>query len=211
VQALSFHPAGEYVLVGTKHPTLRLYNVETQQCYVSPVPADQHRASLAAVNYSDSGRLFVTGSKDGDVKIWDGISNRCIETFQRAHDGAEICSACFTRNSKYVLTSGRDSIVKLWELSTNRCLIAYTGAGATGAQDYPIQACFNHNEDYVMLPDEKSGSLCSWDSRNADRKRLLALGHTSATRCFAHSPTAPAFVTGSDDHRARFWYKKVIS
>lgn len=41
-----------------------------------------------------------------------------------------------------------DSIVKLWELSTNRCLIAYTGAGATGAQEYPIQAWFNHNEDY---------------------------------------------------------------
>lgn len=27
-----------------------------------------------------------------------------------------------------------------------------------------------------MLPDEKSGSLCSWDSRNSDRNRLLALG-----------------------------------
>lgn len=44
--------------------------------------------------------MFVTGSKDGDVKVWDGISNRCVETFQRAHDGAEICSACFTRNGK---------------------------------------------------------------------------------------------------------------
>lgn len=82
-----------------------------------------------------------------------------------------------------------DSVVKLWELSTNRCLIAYTGAGATGAQDFPVPALFNHNEDYgirykfnnnmevlVLLPDEKSGTLCSWDSRNSDRKRLLNLG-----------------------------------
>lgn len=29
----------------------------------------------------------------------------------------------------------------------------------------------------VMFPDEQSGSLCSWDSRNTDRKRLLALGN----------------------------------
>lgn len=41
-----------------------------------------------------------------------------------------------------------DSVLKLWELSTNRCLIAYTGAGATGAQEFPIHAAFNHNEDY---------------------------------------------------------------
>ena len=44
-----------------------------------------------------------------------------------------------------------DSVVKLWELSTNRCLIAYTGAGATGAQEFPIKASFNHNEDYGLI------------------------------------------------------------
>ncbi|OZC11185.1 WD domain, G-beta repeat protein [Onchocerca flexuosa] len=215
IRALSFHPAGEFLLVATTHPTLRLYNIETQQCYVCSVPTDQHRDTIMDVNYSENARLYVTGSKDGDVKVWDGISNRCIETFQRAHDGAKICSATFTRNGKYILTSGLDSIVKLWELSTNRCLIAYTGAGATGMQEYPIQASFNHNEDYglfvsVLFPDEKSGSLCSWDARNSDRKRLLALGHTAATRTFRHSPTMPAFITGSDDFRARFWYKKQV-
>ncbi|CAI4231021.1 unnamed protein product [Auanema sp. JU1783] len=208
VRAISFHPGGEYLLVSTEHPTLRLYNVETAQCFVSANAADQHRDIVLDVNYSDNARLFVTGSKDGDVKIWDGISNRCIETFARAHDAAAICSARFTRNGKYILTSGMDSIVKLWELSTNRCLIAYTGAGATGIQDFPVHAAFNHNEDYVLFPDEKSGSMCSWDARNSDRKRLLALGHTAAARAFVHSPTMPAFVTGSDDFRARFWYKK---
>jgi len=205
IHALSFHPSGEYILTATNHPTLRLYNVETQQCFVSPMPRDQHTGSIMDVHYSYDARMFVTASQDGDVKIWDGISNRCVETFQRAHDGAEISSARFTKNGKYVLTSGMDSTCKLWELSTNRCLIGYTGAGSTGKQEFSIQATFNHNEDYVLYPDERSGSLCSWDSRTGDRKRLLALGHTAATRIFVHSPTMPAFVTGSDDFRARFW------
>lgn len=38
--------------------------------------------------------------------------------------------------------------MKLWELSTNRLLMQYTGAGATGGQEFPIGATFNHNEDY---------------------------------------------------------------
>ncbi|CAB3404735.1 unnamed protein product [Caenorhabditis bovis] len=208
IRALSCHPGGEFLLVATDHPTLRLYNIETAQAFVCSHPDDQHRETVNDVHYSDNARLYVTASKDGDVKVWDGISGRCVETFKRAHDGSSICSAKFTKNGKYILTSGMDSIVKLWELSTNRCLIAYTGAGATGVQDHIISASFNHNEDYVLFPDEKSGSLCSWDARNSDRKRLLALGHTASTRTFVHSPTMPAFVTGSDDYRARFWYRK---
>lgn len=208
ISAVSFHPSGEFFLCGTRHPTLRLYNADTQQCFVSSIPKDQHSDSITDVSYAENGRLFVTGSRDGNVKVWDGISNRCIETFTRAHDGAPICSARFTRNGKYILTVGMDSVPKLWELSINRCLIAYTGAGATGAREFPMQACFNHTEDYVMLPDEKSGSLCSWDARNSDRERLLALGHTAPTRTFVHSPTMPMFVTGSDDHRIRFWFRR---
>ncbi len=120
------------------------------------------------MNYAENGRLYVTASADGDVKIWDGVSNRCIETFQRAHDGFDVSSAVFTRNGKvrenvfsvclnydghtmdiqYVLSAGKDSWVKLWELAANRCLIAYTGAGATGAQEYRLPAGFNHTEDY---------------------------------------------------------------
>lgn len=55
---------------------------------------------LNQVNYADSGSLYVTASKDGDVKLWDGVSNRCVNTFSRAHEGAEICSAKFTKNGK---------------------------------------------------------------------------------------------------------------
>src|SRR5699024_4955187 len=97
-------------------------------------------------------------------------------------------------------------MVKLWELSMSRCLIAYTGAGGSSKQMHRAQACFNHTEDYVMLPDEKSTSLCTWDSRNAERQQLLSLGHNNAVRHFVHSNTAAAFLSCSDDYRARFWY-----
>jgi cleavage stimulation factor subunit 1 len=145
---------------------------------------------------------------DGCIKIWDGVSSQCIATFPAAHDGNEVCSVSFTRNAKYVLSSGKDSLVKLWELSTSRCLIAYTGAGTTGKQEHVAQAVFNHTEDYVMFPDEATTSLCCWDSRNATRKQLLSLGHNGIVRFLVHSPTSPAFLSCSDDFRARFWFRR---
>ncbi|XP_051489337.1 cleavage stimulation factor subunit 1 isoform X3 [Apus apus] len=241
LRSISFHPSGDFILVGTQHPTLRLYDINTFQCFVSCNPQDQHTDAICSVNYNASANMYVTGSKDGCIKLWDGVSNRCITTFEKAHDGAEVCSAIFSKNSKYILSSGKDSVAKLWEISTGRTLVKYTenrtcfgavvltigllqkrtlvshgnilktataGAGLSGRQVHRTQAVFNHTEDYVLLPDERTISLCCWDSRTAERRNLLSLGHNSIVRCIVHSPTNPGFMTCSDDYRARFWYRR---
>ncbi|THD22419.1 Cleavage stimulation factor subunit [Fasciola hepatica] len=211
IRTLHFHPSGNFLLVGTQHKTLRLYDVQTCRCYVSAVPEDQHQSAVNMVRWSPNGNAYVTAGMDGSFKIWDGVSCRCVNTFEAAHDGAPVCSVMFSRNGKYILSSGKDSAVKLWELATGRCLITYTGAGTTGHQTHRSMAVFNHTEDYVLFPDEATKSLCCWDSRNADRQRLLALNHNGPIRCFVHSPTTAAFMSCSDDNRARFWYKRPIS
>lgn len=208
VRCLSFHPSGDFMVVGTDHHVLRVYDIATSQCFVSAIPSQQHRAGVVCVKYAQTAKLFASGSLDGAIKLWDGVSGRCVNTFSAAHDGAEVCSVAFSKNGKYLLSSGKDSLVKLWELSTSRCLIAYTGAGTTGKQEHSTQAVFNHTEDYVLFPDEATTSLCSWNSRNASRLHLMSLGHNGPVRYIIHSPTHPAFLTCSDDYRARFWFRR---
>lgn len=211
IRCMSFHPTGDFLVVGTNHPVIRIYDANTGQCYVCSVPKHQHTAAITAVKFAGSAKYFASSSRDGTIKLWDGVSNRCINTFTEAHDGAEVCSVLFTRNGKYILSSGKDSQVKLWELSTSRCLIAYTGAGTTGKQEHRAQAVLNHTEDYVMFPDEATTSLCAWNSRNAARRQLLSLGHNGPVRYIVHSPHSAAFLTCSDDFRARFWYKRLVT
>lgn len=211
VRCLSFHPSGDVIAVGTDHHLLRVYDVNTGQCFVSAIPAQHHNAGINCVKYAATGKLYATGSVDGSIKIWDGISGRCINTFADAHNGQEIYSVSFSRNGKYLLSSGKDSLVKLWELSTSRALIAYTGAGSTGKQEHSTQAVFNHTEDFVLFPDEATTSLCAWNSRNASRCHLMSLGHNGPVRFLTHSPVAPAFLTCSDDFRARFWVRRTAA
>jgi len=171
--------------------------------------ATNHKGEITAIAWSSDGKLYVSGSTDGSIKVWDGVSGKCVNTCASAHDGNEIGSVMFTRNNKYILSSGKDSMVKLWELSTNRSLIAYTGAGATGKPEFLAQATFNHTEEFVMYPDEATVSLCVWDARSASRQTLLSLGHNGPIRCICHSPVSAGFLTCSDDYRARFWYRRM--
>ncbi|KAK2551246.1 Cleavage stimulation factor subunit 1 [Acropora cervicornis] len=155
---------------------VRLYDTNTGQCFVSANPREYHTGPINMVMYSPTANLFASCSKDGAIKIWDGVSNKCIQTFPQAHNGAEVYSICFSQNSKYVVSSGNDSLVFLWELST------------------------------VFVADESNNSIACWDTRTTEKLKTLSSGHNNHIRCLAHSPTGAAFVSCSDDYRARFWY-----
>lgn len=127
-------------------------------------------------------------------------------------------SACkYTRVNKQALGAGleEDSVGTVLERRGGlplhpqaNMLICVAGAGLSGRQVHRTQAVFNHTEDYILLPDERTISLCCWDSRTAERRNLLSLGHNNIVRCIVHSPTNPGFMTCSDDFRARFWYRR---
>ncbi|KAL4127278.1 hypothetical protein QTP88_011456 [Uroleucon formosanum] len=204
ITCITFHPLGDFIVMGTNSPVIRLYDINTVQCFVCSVPSHQHTGPVTSIKYEPGARYFVSSSQDGSIKLWDGVSNKCVNTFEKAHDGSQVCSVTFSRNGKYILSSGKDSLVKLWELSTSRCLIVYTGAGTTGKQQHRTKALFNHTEEYIMFPDEATTTLCAWNSRNAFRQQLLSLGHNGPIRSIVHSLNSAAFLTCSDDFRVRF-------
>lgn len=210
ITSMSVHPTGDYLLAGSENAAVRVIDLATCCCFVSSRPSDHHTKPVTSVKYSSDARMFASSSKDGDVKVWDGVSGRCVQTISRCHDGSEVCSVSFSRNGKYLLTSAMDSVVRLWELSTGRCLIAYTGAGTIATQTASTNSMFNHTEDFVLFPDEATTSLCSWESRTGQRKNLLSLGHNGPIRFMVHSSCTPAFITCSDDFRARFWYRRNV-
>lgn len=100
MRCLTFHPTGDYLAVGTDHNVLRVYDINTTQCFASAIPSQHHTSSITCVKYAPNAKMYATGSLDGSIKLWDAISGRCINTFDKAHEGAEVCSVVFSRNGK---------------------------------------------------------------------------------------------------------------
>ncbi|KQK13141.1 hypothetical protein BRADI_1g08294v3 [Brachypodium distachyon] len=135
VRSICFHPSGDYILAGTDHPVAHLYDVNTFTCYLSSNPQDSS-AAINQVRYSGTGSLYVTASKDGSLRIWDGASAECVRPIVGAHASAEATSAIFTKDerlsstkvrslyyqlmNKMWLSSGMHLLLKSWQ----DCLLA---------------------------------------------------------------------------------------
>ena len=103
VRCMSFHPSGDYLVVGTNQPVIRLYDINTAQCYVCSFPSHYHMGGITSIKYSFDGKIYCSGSRDGSIKLWDGVSSKCVGTISQAHEGAQISSVTFSRSGKVSL------------------------------------------------------------------------------------------------------------
>eukprot|EP00753_Platysulcus_tardus_P021374 PLAT8883.1.p1 GENE.PLAT8883.1~~PLAT8883.1.p1 ORF type:complete len:513 (+),score=196.84 PLAT8883.1:167-1540(+) len=207
LRTLAWHPGGDYVAVGGEHAMIRLYNLQTQGCYVAPEVHEYHLSAVNSLRYSADGRLLASASADGSIKLWDGISNACVRTIALAHGGAEVSSVVFSRSMAYLLSCGRDSSVRLWDVASGKLILAY---GNHVQVRYRMQVAFSFNEDYVVTGEDSSYGLAVWDAATGAESELLR-GHAAPPRWVEASPARDCFVSASEDRTARFWVPSASS
>ncbi|KAF7727069.1 cleavage stimulation factor, 3' pre-RNA, subunit 1 [Apophysomyces ossiformis] len=201
VNSICFHPSGDYILAGTQDPAIRVYDVKTLLCYTNSNTTEMHRGPITQIRYSHTGRLFASASADGNVRIWDSVSSRCVKLLEKVHSGAAVSSVRMTRDEKYILTSGLDSVVRLWDISSGKQVMEYVGHEQ---RTQLLQPTFSYNEDYVLIGDEASTDVICWDTQTGVLLKKIS-GQNNLVRCVAASPVDNGILTCSDDYRARYF------
>ncbi len=199
VSSVEFHPLGGHMLVGTSHPAVHLYDVATFKCYLSASPLDHHTAPVTGVRWAPSGKAYASCGGDA-VKLWDGVSGRCVKTLGAAHLGAPVYSLLFTPSGEQLLTCGGDSCVRLWDVGTGQQVRAYEGA----QQTMRTNCAFSADGKFVLCSDEATGEVVAWDVATADEVARVA-AHGGAVRWLAVS-TAGVVVSLGSDGSLRAWH-----
>ncbi|WVZ18994.1 hypothetical protein V8G54_006316 [Vigna mungo] len=249
VRSVSFHPSGDFLLAGTDHAIPHLYDINTFQCYLSSnIPETSPSGAInqacnylfismancelpnTTVRYSCTGAMYVTASKDGAIRLWDGITANCVRSITAAHGTAEATSAIFTKDQRYqyilvqILDTAKtmsdtdiaidahqdqlvtDSTVKLWEVGSGRLVRQYLGAIHTQLR---CQAIFNQTEEFIIFIDELSNEIVIWDAMTTEKVAKWPSNHVGAPRWLEHSPVESAFISCGTDRSVRFWKETV--
>ncbi|KAL6584101.1 Cleavage stimulation factor subunit 50 [Orobanche minor] len=187
---------------GTDHPIAHLYDVNTFQCYLSANVQEINNGAINQVRYSSTGGMYVTASKDGAIRLWDGATSQCVRSILGAHGTAEATSANFTKDQRYVLSTGKDSTVNLWDVGTGRLVKQYLGCTHSQLR---CQAVFNETGEFILSVDESSNEIVIWDALTAEKVARWPSHHMGSPRWLEHSPAEAAFISCGSDRSIRFW------
>ncbi|KAH7851513.1 hypothetical protein Vadar_012716 [Vaccinium darrowii] len=92
VNDIDFHPQNTVMITGAKDHTIKFFD------FSKTVAKRAFR--VIQVRYSSTGGMYVTASKDGAIRIWDGVTASCVRSILGAHGTTEAISASFTKDQR---------------------------------------------------------------------------------------------------------------
>ncbi|CEO96222.1 hypothetical protein PBRA_004893 [Plasmodiophora brassicae] len=205
VNSIDFHPTGDFLVCATDREPVYLYDMTTFQRFCSPDQKSFHIGPVMYVRYANQASYFASCGVDGTIKLWDGVSAKCVRTIPNAHSSAPVSNLQFSINGKYLLSGGRDSTSRLWEVATGRLVHTLEGAmhSNTSLRTVSIKSSFSYNDEFVLSGDELSGNITVWDTRTGKMVKKSP-AHTKSVSWIATSQTEPAMLTCSEDCTAKF-------
>jgi WD40 repeat protein len=151
--------------------------------------------AVTAIAYSPNGQRLVTGSTNGEVKIWD--ANTYQELLCCSKHKHWILGVCYSPDSNYIASASDDYTVKLWNANTGQCLQTYIGHEdsvnavafspngdiiASGAQDSTIRLWSTTSEFQIGILRGHQGRRVWAVVFLRDGKRLASCGEDRTIR-----------------------------
>jgi len=160
-----------------------------------------HTSAVLACAFSPSGRLVVSGSIDGWVKIWDALTGKEITAIKAGSYGGfvnglecyeNICVCSFSPDGNCVLSESNSNMIKTWDIHSGQELISLKGRNAE----------FSHDGMWIL---SSLGREMIITEASSGYTRHTLTGHSDVITDCHFSPNGDRVVSASWDKTLRLW------
>ena len=195
VQSVAFSPVDTSVVASAgESDTFKVWNLREDTVKT----LRGHKDTVNSVVFSPDGRLLVSGSADGTIKIWDvsqwqNIGAREPKTVQIS---SAVHTVAFHPNGQLLATSGRHA--KVLDISDSAEI-------ATLPHDtYVWTLAISHDGRYLATDDGVETTVKIWDIQE-QRLTTLLEGHTADINYVRFSPDNRIFASSAWDGEVKLW------
>lgn len=132
VEWMAWHPSGPALLCGSADCTAWLFDVSSGEC-ISVLAG--HEGAVTAGTFDGKGKLAVTGSDDGTLRVWAPGTGECKRVVRGAGwfaAGQPVVSIAAHPSKPLVLAGGVDGTARLVNIATGRVLATLDHADGAG-------------------------------------------------------------------------------
>jgi len=199
VDYLEFSPDGRW-LVSTgwdlkSKNTVRFWDVATRK-KVWELPGQPlelfWRNSTA---FSTDGALFVIGTEQGEVQIWNTMQKTKVRELKEGANGKRARILGFAKKDTLLFSLSVDGAVRIWDLENGKLLEKV-------AERFSINAALSPDAGMIAYGDDKNVKV--WDVK-AKEHRLAHPGHHDTIRSIDFSPDGKTLASCADDYTVRLW------
>jgi WD40 repeat protein len=169
--------------------------------------ARAHRSAVTAIAVSQSMKFFVTGSSEGDIKIWD-MRTRELKGELKDHLQAIVKLEIFD-DDRHVISASKDRTVVTWDIVNCRRLTSHE------AHSGPLTSmllCRNQCNVYTSGADKK---INYWDLRQKEPVRTTNYAQDLASEAYctriSRSGDERLLATGGTDQIVRLWDERSMA
>ncbi|KAJ3443369.1 u3 small nucleolar RNA-interacting protein [Anaeramoeba flamelloides] len=118
-----------------------------------------HQAAIDCVKFVNN-QLFVAGSQDGNISLWDINKDKPLSIIKNAHKGKWVCSIQIIPNSDCFFSGSYDGYLRIWKISLSELKISKVSK-------IPIDGFINSiavppDNSYIMLAVSQEHRLGRW-------------------------------------------------
>eukprot|EP00057_Strongylocentrotus_purpuratus_P020880 XP_011675354.1 PREDICTED: protein FAN [Strongylocentrotus purpuratus] len=152
-----------------------------------------HDSGVTCTELSQDGSLLLTGTKDGDVNLWNVEHQVALRHFQSHHGPVNV--VIFSPDCQQMASAGQDSYIRVIDVNTGTEVFAKDG-------EHEVRClCWR---DHILFAGDGGGNLMVWDMAKA---QLVASfnQHIGAVNCIQVSSDGSTVVTGGQDAKIIVW------
>ena len=201
--------------------TIRLWNTETGDELVIPFHFSDdlpharfgrhhNLPTILALAFSPDGRWLVSGTTEGEIRMWDVATGEALAVFSELTEPMErehlrhISALAFSPD-RALLAAGTPTQLHLWDVRTGHKIFSVSTVYKRGwvtHHDYPKPLVFS--PDGAILVSGHSRTIQLWDAKTGDRIAVLD-GHTQQVETLKFSPDGETLVSTAQDGTIFLW------
>jgi platelet-activating factor acetylhydrolase IB subunit alpha len=214
VNDLAFNAKGNQLLSCSSDMTAKLWDFgQTYSCLRSFAGHDHSITTIAFT----ADNMFLTGSRDSLIKLWEPETAQCIHSFRGHEDWVRMIR--LNSNSRYLASCSTDRIVKVWSMENKALVVDLRGhdhvvecvAWASDAAVKVMRISESKDADVIIegLPivlasAGRDKSIRVWHV-NIGACLFIIDGHDNWVRGLVFHPLGGFLISVADDKTMRTW------